>query len=70
MTSFWTIVWAILGIGSLIAFGIMFYRLRKSSQRISRSIDPIDQKIKGLRLEVSALRRSRYERQRRLKQDK
>lgn len=70
MSDFLIVLWATLGVSSAAAFGVLLYRLKKASQRISRSIDPIDQKIKGLRLEVSALRRSRYDRQRRLNNDK
>ncbi len=41
-------------------------KLRASSKRVMRSIDPINQKVKGLKLEVSALKHSRLDRQRRL----
>jgi hypothetical protein len=55
-----------LGIAALIAFITVALRLKASSKRISRSIDPIAQKSKNLKLEVSALQRSRLDRQRRL----
>ena len=55
-----------LGIAALIAFIAVALRLKASSKRISRSIDPIAQKSKSLKLEVSALQRSRLDRQRRL----
>ena len=55
-----------LGIAALIAFIAVALRLKASSKRISRSIDPIAQKSKNLKLEVSALQRSRLDRQRRL----
>lgn len=51
---------------STIALIWVFLKLRASSKRISRSIDPINQKVKGLKLEVSALKHSRLDRQRRL----
>jgi len=53
-------------IAALIAFIAVALRLKASSKRISRSIDPITQKSKNLKLEVSALQRSRLDRQRRL----
>ncbi|NBR64734.1 MAG: hypothetical protein EBS85_01155 [Micrococcales bacterium] len=59
-------VFSALGVLGLIAFVITGFKLVSSSKRISRSIDPITQKISNLRLEVSALKRSRLERQRRL----
>jgi len=62
----WLVIWVTLGLGSLIALSLVGYRLKKAAERVSRSIDPIDQKLKGLRLEVSALKRSRLDRQRRL----
>jgi len=55
-----------LGIAALITFITVALRLKASSKRISRSIDPIAQKSKNLKLEVSALKRSRLDRQRRL----
>ena len=59
-------IFSVLAIGAVIALAIVGLRLRNSSKRISRSIDPIAQKSKNLKLEVSALRRSRLDRQRRL----
>jgi len=59
-------IFSILALGAAIALAIVGLRLRNSSKRISRSIDPIAQKSKNLKLEVSALRRSRLDRQRRL----
>ena len=59
-------IFSALAIGALVALAIVGLRLRASSKRISRSIDPIAQKSKNLRLEVSALKRSRLDRQRRL----
>jgi len=65
----WLIVWVALGVSSVICLSLVWYRLSKATKRISRSIDPIDQKLKALRLEVSALQRSRLDRQRRLNKD-
>ena len=59
-------IFSILALGAAIALAIVGLRLRNSSKRISRSIDPIAQKTKNLKLEVSALKRSRLDRQRRL----
>ena len=59
-------VFGFLGLGATIALAIVGLRLRTSSKRVSRSIDPIAQKTKNLKLEVSALKRSRLDRQRRL----
>lgn len=50
----------------LIAIGIVAYKLKKSAIRVGRSLDPITQKSKTLKIELSALKRSRLERQRRL----
>ncbi len=69
MTDFWLIIWLILGTFSVIALSLIGIKLSRATKRISRSIDPIDQKIKVLRLEVSALQRARADRQRRLKKD-
>ncbi len=57
---------AVLVGSSTIALIWVFMKLRAASKRISRSIDPINQKAKGLKLELSALKRSRLDRQRRL----
>jgi len=54
---------AILVIGALVYVGL---RLKSSAVRINRSLDPITQKSKTLKIEVSALKRSRLDRQRRL----
>ncbi len=60
------IVFGILATGALVSLVVVGLKLRASSKRISRSIDPIAQKTKNLKLEVSALKRSRLDRQRRL----
>jgi hypothetical protein len=51
---------------SVLALLWVSLKLRASSKRVMRSIDPINQKVKGLKLEVSALKHSRLDRQRRL----
>ncbi len=66
MADFWLITWLVLGVSSIICLSLVGYRLAKATKRISRSIDPIDQKFKALRLEVSALKHARSDRQRRL----
>jgi uncharacterized protein YoxC len=59
-------LWLVLGLGSLITVTLLVIRIRITSKRVSRSVDPINQKVKGLKLELSALKRSRLERARRL----
>jgi hypothetical protein len=57
------------GILALLVIGALVYvalRLKASAVRINRSLDPITQKSKTLKIEVSALKRSRLDRQRRL----
>jgi hypothetical protein len=57
------------GILALLVMGALVYvalRLKASAVRINRSLDPITQKSKTLKIEVSALKRSRLDRQRRL----
>jgi hypothetical protein len=70
MQTFLQVLWVSLGVGAAIALELVLFRMNRSSKRISRSIDPINQKVKGLKLEVSALQRSRLERRRRLETDK
>lgn len=67
MADFWLITWLALVVSTIICLSLVGYRLAKAAKRISRSIDPIDQKFKALRLEVSALKHARSDRQRRLK---
>lgn len=69
MSDIWIIIWAAVGACAVLALGIVGYRLAKATKRVSRSIDPIDQKIKALRLQVSALQRAVSDRQRRLNKD-
>ena len=67
MINFWVILWGVILLLTTTALIIVAIRLNKAAKRVSRSIDPIDQKLKALRLEVSALQRARSSRQRRLK---
>jgi len=69
---FWWLIglWTLLILGSIISLLIVLRRLSRSAKRMGRSIDPINQKAKGLKLEVSALKRSRLDRQRRLEVSK
>jgi hypothetical protein len=53
----------VLVIATLVFLGL---KLKASAVRINRSLDPITQKSKTLKIEISALQRSRLERQRRL----
>ena len=66
MHPFFIYLFATLGVAAVVAFIFTGLKLVASSKRISRSIDPIAQKSKNLKLEVSALKRSRLDRQRRL----
>lgn len=69
MGQYWLVIWVVLVTASLVALGLVAIRLSRSAKRIGRSIDPIDQKLKALRLQVSALQHARTDRQRRLKKD-
>ena len=66
----WIIIWSALALGALVAVLFALLRVNNSQKRISRSLDPIVQKSKGLKLEISAIKRSRLDRQRRLKSGK
>ncbi|NBQ92380.1 MAG: hypothetical protein EBT82_00395 [Micrococcales bacterium] len=63
-------LWTLLILGSILALVLVLRNLGLSAKRLSRSIDPINQKALGLKLEVSALKRSRLDRQRRLESSK
>ena len=52
--------------GAITALAFVGLRLRKSAVRVNRALDPLKQKAKTLKIETSALKRSRLERQRRL----
>ena len=66
----WGIIWSALAISALVAVLFALLRVNNSQKRISRSLDPMVQKSKGLKLEISAIKRSRLDRQRRLKSSK
>ncbi len=66
----WGIIWSALAISALVAVLFALLRVNNSQKRISRSLDPMVQKSKGLKLEISAIKRSRLDRQRRLKSGK
>ena len=66
----WVIIWSALALSALVAVLFALLRVNNSQKRISRSLDPIVQKSKGLKLEISAIKRSRLDRQRRLKSSK
>jgi len=55
-----------MGVLTLIALGVGLYKLNQAQTRVNRSLDPILQKSKTLKIEISALKRSRLDRQRRL----
>jgi hypothetical protein len=55
-----------IGVLTLIALGVGLYKLNQAQARVNRSLDPILQKSKTLKIEISALKRSRLDRQRRL----
>ena len=59
-------IFIFLGLASLIALVVVGMRLRTSALRVNRALDPLKQKAKTLKIETSALKRSRLERQRRL----
>jgi hypothetical protein len=59
-------IFIFLGLASLIALVVVGMRLRTSAVRVNRALDPLKQKAKTLKIETSALKRSRLERQRRL----
>ena len=60
------VVSIVLGVASITALAVVGVRLRKSAVRVNRALDPLKQKAKTLKIETSALKRSRLERQRRL----
>jgi hypothetical protein len=66
MSNFLLFLYGTLTVLVIAAFVFVAVRLRGSAIRISRSIDPIAQKAKTLKIEVSALKHSRLDRQRRL----
>lgn len=66
MTSVMLIIWIFLLVTALLALIYVGLKLRTANTRVSRSIDPISQNAKTLKIELSALNRSRLDRQRRL----
>lgn len=64
--SWLTWLWLVLGLVSLSSIVLLSIRINQSSKRVGRAIDPINQKLKGLKLELSALKRARLEQARRL----
>lgn len=60
------VVSIVIGAASITALAVVGIRLRKSAVRVNRALDPLKQKAKTLKIETSALKRSRLERQRRL----
>ena len=66
MGNFLLFVYGTLTVVVIAGFVFVAMRLKGSAIRISRSLDPIAQKAKTLKIELSALRRSRLDRQRRL----
>ena len=66
MQYFWLYFFAGLLVLAGLAIGIAGLRLSQSAKRVARSYAPIGVKVRGLSIEVSALKRSRLDRQRRL----
>jgi len=66
MEYFWVYVFSALVVLAAVALGIVGFRLNQSFKRVARSYAPIGVKVKALGIEVSALKRSRLARERRL----
>jgi hypothetical protein len=66
MQDYWLYIFILIALASLTSIAVVGSRLRKSSIRVNRALDPLNQKAKTLKIEVSALKRSRLDRQRRL----
>lgn len=66
MATFLWVLYGFLTLAILVSLAIVGLKLRNSAIRVNRSLDPINQKSKTLKIEVSGLKRSRLERQRRL----
>ncbi len=66
MEYFWVYVLSALVVLATVALGVVGFRLNQSSKRVARSYAPIGVKVKALGIEVSALKRSRLARERRL----
>ena len=63
---FWAYFFGGLVVLAVIALGLARAKLRQSTKRVARSYAPIGVKVRALNIEVSALNRSRSDRQRRL----
>jgi len=59
-------LWVGLGVATVVALAFVGLQIKSANARVSRSIDPISQNAKTLKIELSALTRSRLDRQRRL----
>lgn len=66
---FWLYFFAGLIALASIALGLAGSQLSNSAKRVARSYAPIGVKVKALGIEVSSLKRSRLDRQRRLDTD-
>ena len=66
MQGIWLYISIFIGVAAITALAVVGLRLRKSAVRVNRALDPLKQKAKTLKIETSALKRSRVERQRRL----
>jgi ABC-type antimicrobial peptide transport system permease subunit len=66
MQGIWLYISIFIGVAAITALAVVGLRLRKSAVRVNRALDPLKQKAKTLKIETSALKRSRLERQRRL----
>jgi hypothetical protein len=66
MATFLWVLYGFLTLAILVALAVVGLKLRNSAIRVNRSLDPINQKSKTLKIEVSGLKRSRLDRQRRL----
>jgi uncharacterized membrane protein YadS len=66
MQDYWLYIFIFLAVATITSLAVVGFRLRKSSVRVKRALDPLAQKAKTLKIEVSALKRSRSDRQRRL----
>jgi hypothetical protein len=66
MGTFILATWIFLAVSTIAGLAYAGLKLKTANSRISRSIDPISQNAKTLKIELSALKRSRLDRQRRL----
>lgn len=69
MQTFWLYTLSAIGLISGISLFAAGHKLRKSIERVARSYAPIGVKLKGLTVEISALRRFRANRKGRLEAD-